>query len=52
MEGEISTVNQTLKSAGATQFIQMDKLITQIHLGSYFGRKKIGDFDFFQLEKL
>jgi hypothetical protein len=40
MEGEISTVNQTLKSAGATQFIQIDKLITQIHPGELFWEKK------------
>jgi hypothetical protein len=39
IEREVDSFNKTLKSSGATEFIKMENLVTQIHPGkfSFFG---------------
>jgi hypothetical protein len=35
IESEIATFNNTLKKAGSSDFIKMEKLVTQIHPGTF-----------------
>lgn len=35
IESEIATFNSTLKKAGSSDFIKMEKLVTEIHPGTF-----------------